>query len=93
MDLLEEFQATERANVMFRIGAIAQLEIQDWSALEVKKIGNVYQGKSNALRFYFGISGRDLIICHVCRKRSQKANRQDLARAEANFADYLENNT
>ena len=78
-----------KALIKRRLDLISELEIGDWPYW-VKIVDNHYQVTAGDYRVYFGLIGRKMVICHICRKVSQKALKSDLDRARINFNDYKE---
>jgi phage-related protein len=79
----------DKALIMRRINLISGLEIGDWPPW-VKIVDKNYQVTAGDYRVYFNLSGRKMVICHICRKVSQKALKSDLDRARINFINYQE---
>ena len=79
----------EKAILMRHIDLIREMESWDWPHW-VKKVQGIYQLTADNYRAYFDLSNRKMIICHICRKVSQKAKQSDIDRAKNNFSDYLE---
>lgn len=73
-----------------RIDHIGGLDPKDWPSQWVKMIEGLYQMYAGDYRVYFGLTGKTMVICHICRKVSQKAKRDDLNVASKNYRDYLE---
>ena len=79
--------AIERARIMRALGVIMELEPWEWPRW-VKLVDNIYQVTAHNHRVYFYVVDRKLIVCHICRKVSQKAQKGDLDRAKKNFLEY-----
>ncbi len=79
----------DRALIMRRLDLISNLDIGDWPHW-VKIVGKTYQVTAGDYRIYVNLSGKKLVICHICRKVSQKALKSDLDRARINFLNYQE---
>lgn len=89
IDALNDIKkANEKAIIMRHLDLIPDRESWDWP--NVKKVQGIYQLTADNYRVYFDLSKRKIIICHICRKVSQKANPSDIRRAKNNFHDYLE---
>jgi hypothetical protein len=80
---------TEQAHVMHRLGVLGNLETGKWPHTWVKLVNTIFQLTVGDFRVYFGIAGRKMVVCYICRKVSQKARQSDLDRARSNFEEYL----
>jgi phage-related protein len=79
----------DKVKIMRQIELISDLETGDWPHW-VKMVDKNYQVTAGDYRVYFNLSGRKMVICHICRKVSQKALKSDLDRARINFINYQE---
>jgi phage-related protein len=77
----------DKALIIRRLELISELEMGEWPYW-VKIVDKHYQVTAGDYRVYFGIIGRRIVICHICRKVSQKALKSDLDRARLNFNNY-----
>ena len=82
---------TEATIIERRLETIRELELVDWPSAWVKKVAGIYQLKAGDHRVYFDLDGRTIIVvCHVCRKVSQRAKEKDIGRAKANLKSYYQ---
>ena len=89
-NFLRDLSISDIANIQQRLRAISELETSQWPSW-VKRVQGIYQLRSGDFRLYFGIDGRTIIVvCHICRKVSQKARQEDINRAKTNLQDYFE---
>ena len=76
------------ASIKLRLETIAKLEIVNWPNGWIERYEKLYQLKAGDYRLYLGIDGRKIVVCHICRKVSQKAKREDIDRAKLNWLNY-----
>ena len=81
--------SNDLALINAKLKSIQDLQRADWPSTWVKQIRKVYQMRQGDFRIYFGVTGRTLVVCHACRKVSQKAKPQDIRTAENNPKSYL----
>jgi len=84
----------EVASIKHRLSAMRELNIQDWPRTWVKNFTyhkiKIYQlTASENHRLYFGIDGKTIVVCYMCKKVRQRALPKDLKRAAAIFAEYF----
>ena len=90
IDALKEIpRPSDQALIMRRLKVISDLDISDWPHW-VKIVSKNYQVTAGDYRIYFNLLDRKMVICHICRKVSQKALKSDLDRARINFENYQE---
>ena len=88
IDILKHIpRPSDQALITRRLDLISDLEMGDWPHW-VKMVESLYQVTAGDYRVYFDLDGKKMIICHICRKVSQKALKSDLDRARNNFNNY-----
>lgn len=87
--LLHIDQTEDKALIKQRLEVISQLDPWNWPHW-VKLVNKIYQLTANDYRVYFDFIDSNIIVCHICRKVSQKALSGDLARARKNLDEYKE---
>ena len=90
-DILYSYYPVDQNKITRSLTTISNLEMYHWPPKWVKLIKNIdlYQLTAGDFRAYFGISGKNIVVCHICRKRSQEAKDIDLNRANINFNKYV----
>ena len=71
-----------------KLEMLGELGVGNWSFKWLEHYDNLYQVTQGNFRLYFEIIEGKIIVCHVCRKVSQKAKTEDLNRAKINLQDY-----
>ena len=79
---------SDAANIQKRLETISRLTVETWPSGWIKRYSQIYQLTSGNYRVYFCTDKRRIVVCHVCRKVSQKAKQEDIDRAKINFWNY-----
>jgi phage-related protein len=88
-DYIRGLPDTDVAVVFNHLKILRKLPAPNWPHW-VKLIDKgLYQLTAHKHRLYFGISGNKIIFVYACRKVSQKAKAQDIARAKENLKKYV----
>jgi hypothetical protein len=87
-DFLLSIAGSDAALITRRLGIIGQLPAKDWPSAWIKRVAGLYQLRAGDYRAYLMIDERTIVVCHICRKVSRQARREDLDRAWANYEAY-----
>jgi hypothetical protein len=87
-DFLLSIAGSDAALITRRLDAIRQLPAKDWPPAWIKRVAGLCQLRAGDYRAYLMIDERTIVVCHICRKVSRQARREDLDRAWANYEAY-----
>ncbi len=89
-DFIEQIQpADDAARIVNSLKTISELKPIEWQ--NVKRFQNIYQLTCGSYRLYFDIDeDRLIVVCYICRKRSQKSKKKDLDQVQRNLQNYYQ---
>lgn len=74
---------------MQKLSVLLRTLKKDWVFSWLKMIKGMYYIKSGDVRVYFNVVPNQIVICHICRKTTQKAKANDNEIALAHWKEFI----